>query len=155
MTSAGEFCNRRVVIARRDEMLSNAARRMLDEHVGCLVVVTGGNHDKLEPIGVLTDRDIVAGVLAHPSRDFQSLAVGDVMTPEIVAAREQESLEDALERMRSFGIRRLPVVANDGSLQGIITFDDLVEFLQEQISDLASLLSRERKHEADVRPRAR
>jgi CBS domain-containing protein len=50
--------------------------------------------------------------------------------------------------MRSHGIRRLPVVNDHGGLEGILAFDDLVELLAEELSDLAALLTREQKREA-------
>jgi CBS domain-containing protein len=116
------------------------------------VVVDEQHRGDVKPIGMLTDRDIVIGVLARSDRHLSSLTVGDVMSPGIVTAKEGESVFDALKRMRAFGIRRIPVVDDDGNLQGIITFDDVLELLQEQIGELASLLERERKCEADVRP---
>jgi CBS domain-containing protein len=65
--TVGEFCNRQVVIARRDETL--------------------------------------------------------------VTAREDENLLDALKKMRSFGVRRLPIVNETGGLEGILTFDDLIDLV--------------------------
>jgi CBS domain-containing protein len=150
MASAGEFCNRRIVIAKAGESLSDAARRMLDEHVGC-VVVTEEDGGVTRPVGILTDRDIVVGVLARTDRHVHTLTVGDVMTPGPVTAQEDEPFEDVFKRMRSFGVRRIPVVNEKEGLEGLMTFDDWVEFLEEQIVDLASVMTRERKHEARLR----
>lgn len=150
MTTAGAFCNRRVVIAKRSEGLLAAAQRMLDEHVGCLVIVRDGDEKRI-PTGLLTDRDIVVGVLARTDRHLDAVIVGDVMTPEPVTARETDTLELVFKRMRAFGVRRIPVVNQEGALQGLITFDDLIELLHEEITDLASLLTREREREIDAR----
>lgn len=150
MTTAGEFCNRQVVVAKQGESLKDAAQRMLSAHVGCLVVVNDEN-GKRKPIGMLTDRDIVVGVLARTDRHLHSLTVGDVMSTDIVTAWEGERLQDTLERMCNLGIRRIPVVDRNGSLHGIVSFDDLLGLLQTQMSALASLLDRERKREIDAR----
>ncbi len=146
MPTAGEFCNRRVAIARRGEPIIDAARRMRDEHVGCLVVVDESDGRRI-PVGLLTDRDIVVGVVAKTDRHLGAVTVGDVMTSNVVTAREDEDLADACKRMRSLGVRRMPVVQANSALAGLVAFDDLVAWLQEEVSDLAELLARERAHE--------
>jgi CBS domain-containing protein len=151
MPTAGEFCNRRVAIARSGETLHEVAARMREEHVGSVVVV-----DELDgrrvPIGMLTDRDIVVGVLARTDRRVDAVTVGDVMTTEPVTAREEEDLADLLKRMRSAGVRRVPIVDDAKALVGIVALDDLVEYVAEQLSGLAQLLSREQSAEKRARP---
>jgi CBS domain-containing protein len=149
--TVGEFCNRQVVIAGRDESLAEAARRIRDLHVGTLIVVDEQEGRRV-PVGILTDRDIVVSVLAGDGHDVDALLVGDVMVTDLVTAEEQESLLDALKRMRSFGVRRLPVVNRNGGLEGIVTFDDLVELVAEELSDLTSLVTREQKREREEKP---
>jgi CBS domain-containing protein len=149
--TAGEFCNRQVVIARRDESLVEAARRIRDFHVGTLIVVDEQD-GRRTPVGVLTDRDLVVSVLTGDGRDVDALLVGDVMTTDLVTSREDDSLLDALKKMRSFGIRRLPVVNDKGGLEGILTFDDLIDLIAEELSDLTNLVSREQKRERQMRP---
>lgn len=149
--TVGEFCNRQVVIARRDESLSDAARRIRDFHVGTLVVVDEREGRRI-PVGMLTDRDLVVSVLAVHGRDLDRLKVGDVMTSELVTAHEDENLLDAFKKMRSFGIRRLPVVNLNGGLEGILAFDDLLDLVAEELSDLSKLVEREQKRERDEKP---
>lgn len=151
MPTAGEFCNRRVVIARPGEPVMDAARRMRDEHVGCVVVVDEADGESV-PVGVLTDRDLVVGALARTDRHVDTITVDDVMTRDIVTAREGDDLADTWKRMRSFGIRRIPVVDLSGALAGLITFDDLVDWLSEEVGDLAQLLAGQRKREHERRP---
>jgi Mg/Co/Ni transporter MgtE len=74
------------------------------------------------------------------------------MTQKPILAWEDEDLADVLKRMRSYGIRRIPVVDRNGVLQGIVTLDDVLEFLQEQVADMSILLSRERQQEAPKIP---
>ena len=66
----------------------------------------------------------------------------------LVTARERESLVDVLKRMRADGVRRMPVVSDEGALEGIVAFDDLLEFFSEELSDLAALVTREQRREA-------
>jgi CBS domain-containing protein len=145
--TVGEFCNRDVVIIRGNESLHTAAGLMRDHRVGSVVVVEdrGG---KCYPTAILTDRDLVIRVLASDARPFKTLCVRDVAVHPLITARDVESLETALARMRAHGVRRLPVVDKEGTLQGIVSFDDLVEHLAEAMEALTTLLKRERAHEA-------
>ncbi len=149
--TVGEFCNRQVVFARRQENIAEAARRMRDFHVGTLVVIDDQDGPRL-PVGVLTDRDLVVRVLAQDGPAAGATAIGDVMTSKLVTAQEGDDLVDALKKMRSFGVRRLPVVNERGGLEGILAFDDLVEFVADELSDLSSLLAREQKREREGTP---
>lgn len=150
MPTTGEFCGRRVAIASPSEALRIAASRMRDEHVGALVVVDELDGKRV-PIGMLTDRDIVLGLLASEGHTLDSTTVGDAMSKNVVTVQDDEDVAEALMRMRSFGIRRVPVVSEDGALQGIISFDDLFEYLSEEVSELARLLPREQRVEREKR----
>jgi predicted transcriptional regulator len=154
MTTAGEFCNPWTVVAKADESLIAVARRMLNEHVGCVVVVEE-RAGKSIPIGMLTDRDIVVGVIARSDGDIDTLMVGDAMTKDVVVASGRDNLDDVLKRMCARGIRRIAIVDEMGSLHGLIAFDDILERLQDQVATLVSVLKRERQQEIDTRPRIR
>lgn len=144
MPTAGEFCNQHVIVARPGEPLLDVASRMRDEHVGSVVVVDDGRR---RPIGMLTDRDIVVGVLARTDRHLHSVLVGDVMSSDPITASASEDMEAVVKRMRTAGVRRLPVVDRRGSLVGVIAFDDVVGYLQEQLTDLTALMAKETRQE--------
>jgi CBS domain-containing protein len=151
MVTAGEFCNRTVFIARAADSLLGAAKRMHDEHVGSLVVVEDVDGGR-RPIGIITDRDILVRVLAGDPKHVGALSVGDVMSKELIRAWEDEPLLDILKRMRSYGVRRVPVLDVNDNLAGIVTFDDLVEQVADELHDLATLIGRERRREAHPEP---
>jgi CBS domain-containing protein len=148
--TVGEFCNRRVVTIGKTDTVLEAARRMRAQHVGSIVIVEEAA-GTVKPVGIVTDRDIVVSVVATASSYLESLRVGDITTEPLVTAREKDSLVDALKRMRADGIRRMPVVSDEGVLEGIIAFDDLLEFFSEELSDLAALVTREQRREAQRR----
>lgn len=152
MPTAGEICNRTVVIAKRTEPVREVAQRMLDYHVGSIVVVDEIGGQRV-PVGIVTDRDIVLAIVTS-DRSASTTAVEEVMSSEIVKAWEDDDASDAIKRMRSCGIRRLPVVNDDDGLEGIIVFDDILEYVVEQIDDLANLLSREQRRERDREDRS-
>ncbi|KAA3627018.1 MAG: CBS domain-containing protein [Proteobacteria bacterium] len=148
--SAGELCNRDVVVMEKGESVRDAARLMRDAHVGDIVVVEERQGDRV-PVGIVTDRDLVVGVMAA-SVDPDRLTVGDIMSLDLLTVREDEELLEAIPRMHTKGVRRIPVVDVAGALQGILSVDDMIELVAEQISGLAALIRLEQRRERERRP---
>lgn len=151
MPTVNEYKSSGAITANGNEGLRAAARRMRDAHVGCLVVVEKGPRGLSYPIGILTDRDIVVGVLAQTDTRIDLLCVDDVMTRALVLAKDTEDLDEALRRMRRAGVRRAPVVDSDGVLTGLLSFDDILEHVEEQMGALTRLIGREREREEGAR----
>lgn len=145
----GEFCNREVVVVDRETTILEAAKLMRSEHVGDLVV-TDSRSGRLMPVGILTDRDIVVELLAEEI-ELDKVSVGDAMSYELLSAKEQDGLQETIEKMRDRGVRRLPVVDAAGALIGIVTVDDLMELIAEQMVDLVGLVSKELSRERSRR----
>lgn len=146
----GEICNREVVVAHRDTRLVEAARLMREHHVGSLVVVVERLSERV-PVGIITDRDIVVAVVAK-ELDPRALTVGDVINAGgVLVVREQDSLADALRLMREKGVRRIPVVTKSGALAGIVTIDDLLELVADELNDFVRTVGQERAREVRVR----
>jgi len=147
--AVGEICNRDVVIAEKTLSVADAAQLMRKHHVGDLVVVEEKNGRK-HPVGIVTDRDIVVEVVAAGVNP-DALKVGDIMGPEVATVHEGEGLFEALRYMRDKGVRRMPVIDHEAGLVGILTLDDLLGLLAEEMTELAKLVSHERQREAIVR----
>lgn len=145
----GEVCNREVVVIDRNATLLEAAKLMRSEHVGDVVVTDEQDGNQI-PVGILTDRDMVIALIAEEV-PLNAVSVGDVMSFELIIARESDGWFETIERMRDRGIRRLPVVAENGSLVGILTVDDMLDLLAEQLSALVRLVASERRHEEQRR----
>ena len=107
-----DICNRDVVTLGVDASLREAARVMREQHVGDVVIVNGAD-PRRTPLGILTDRDIVVEVLARDV-ELDSVAIGDAMSFELLSVRDDQSIDDAIELMRSKAVRRAPVVDADG-----------------------------------------
>jgi CBS domain-containing protein len=146
----GEVCNREVVIVRPNESVLEAALLMRRHHVGDVVVVEdrGG---KQVPVGIVTDRDLVVEIVA-PQLDPATIRVGDIMLSELLTVKEDAGLFEAIECMHVKGVRRLPVVDAQGGLTGILTLDDLIDLLADEMTTLAKLMKHEQKKEAKSRP---
>lgn len=97
-----------------------------------------------------TDRDIVVEILAQESNPA-GLTVGEIMSVTLVTAKERDTVFETVRLMRAEALRRVPVVDADGSLAGIVSLDDVVELMAEELGDLATLIRQERRKEADVR----
>ena len=139
-----DVCSPAVRIAYRDQALAEAAQGMLDSHVGALIVVE--HEDARRPVGILTDRDIVRGQLAHQA-DLFCLTVGDVMTPTPLSLAAELSLIAAIEKLKERGVRRAPVLDDSGALVGIVTLDDLLPAVARQLSELADLMGLQARRE--------
>jgi CBS domain-containing protein len=113
-----------------DVSILSAAREMRDRHIGCLVV-TREKH----PIGIVTDRDLVLRGIAE-GLDCASTPLSRCVTFDPVTVGELDGIPTAVERMRSAGVRRLPVVDAEGKVVGIVTADDLFAELGRELSSL-------------------
>ena len=148
--TVGELCIRQVAVVRKDETVVEAARCMREHHVGNVIVVEerGG---EFFPVGILTDRDIVVSIVAKDPDHLTALTVGDVMSTDLITAREAESVAEVFKRLRARSIRRVPVVSDRGALQGILSVDDLIGYLCEEMTDLAKLIAHQQNREREER----
>lgn len=142
----GECCNRDVVIAQTNMEILETARLMKRHHVGDVVVVENRDGANV-PVGILTDRDLVVEVLAQEV-PADEVTAADVMSFDVGTIREEEGVWETLERMRDLGVRRMPVVDQDGALVGLVTLDDLLELLSETMENMTRLISGELKRES-------
>lgn len=103
------------------------AERMRHSHVGDIVVVEYRNGDAV-PVGLVTDRDLVVEVMAR-GEDPVEVTAAQIMSRGLIVVAETDEIAVALDEMRRSSIRRLPVVDDAGCLTGIVTLDDIVEYL--------------------------
>ena len=144
-----EICTLQAIHCKREETVQSAALLMRNHHVGDLVVVEQPNGERV-PVGIITDRDIVVSVIAL-GLDPASLLVGDIMSDKLMTTSEDEDVYETIERMRFKGIRRMPVVNSLGGLTGIVSVDDMLEFLAEEMSELSRISGRQQAHEKQAR----
>ena len=145
----GEFCNREVIISNRENSVLEAAKLMRKYHVGDVVVVEQRGDERV-PVGIMTDRDIVVEIVARKV-DAATVLVGDAMSAELLTVNENGHLTDLIQQMQGRGVRRVPVVDNDGKLVGSVTADDLTDLIAEQLTSLVGMVQREQHHERSTR----
>jgi CBS domain-containing protein len=111
-----------------EDTVEMAARTMRDRHVGCLLVTRHGI-----PAGIVTDRDLVVRVVAE-GRDPSKAQIGEFVTYDPITLSVHDGIETAVQRMRRHGVRRMPIVDEDGVAVGIVTADDLLVLLGGEIA---------------------
>lgn len=138
--SVGRICCREVQLAAADETVVAAARRIGEERVGTLLVL----NEAKEPIGLITDRDLVLRVIAT-GKDPQTTHVEEIMTRAPKVIREDTPIEAALGLMRTGSFRRLPVVNQLGELVGILSLDDVLALLAEEFAYIGSVVEQRKR----------
>lgn len=116
-----------IVTVNLDDTLIDVAKVFLNERVGSAVVVDASD----EVIGIVTDRDLVVyGQNFVDSLD--QTAVNEVLAMSVFSVEPTVSVLELTERMREAGVRRVPVM-EDGEIRGIVTLDDIIVHLAEEL----------------------
>jgi CBS domain-containing protein len=114
-----DVMTRNLEVLRPTQTLRDAAQKMADLNVGVLPVCDG-----TELIGVVTDRDMVIRGIAKgvaPNRH----AIVEIMTPNPEYCFEDESVDEATEKMAALRIRRIFVLDRNRILVGVLSLGDV------------------------------
>jgi len=135
-----------VVSVRPEDNLQTAVSRMLDNSVGSVIVESEG-----DPVGIITESDVLemGRTFEVP---FEEIPVKRAMSQNPVTIDPETSPEEAVETMRDYGIKKLPVL-EDETLVGIVTLTDLV-YYQHDLASEAARIEQERS-DAEAGPSAR
>jgi predicted transcriptional regulator len=132
----GSLCTKDVVCIVRGASLREAAQLMKSRHVGALVVTekTG----RKNPIGIITDRDIVIGAVALNLVPVCN--VDDLMSMNVVRANRNDSILDVVRLMESEKVRRIVIVDDHDNVYGIVSADDILRLISQEVTALANLM---------------
>jgi len=119
-TISGLVSGREIFYVQAEQSVREAARYMTERRVGAVSVLEG-----TRLVGILSERDIMARVVAR-ERDPDRTTVAEVMTRDLVVAKDTDSHEEGLRKMKQAGCRHLPVVEGD-RLVGMIAQRDLLQ----------------------------
>lgn len=131
------LCTREVVGIAGTASLREAAALMCEQHVGALVVVTGDDPSKV--VGVVTDRDLALEVLGRDAAKAD-LRIGDLVSGAPLAVPGTATVREAVASMEQAGVRRLLVVDADGGVIGLVSSDDLLAAIADDLESLARAL---------------
>ncbi|MET8231913.1 CBS domain-containing protein [Micromonospora sp. NPDC005298] len=118
MTTVGEFMTTRLVTMDGDDTLIAAAQEMRDSAIGDVVVTDGDN-----VVGIVTDRDITVRGVAE-NMDPGSTRLNQITTRDVITVSQYDDAVSAADLMRTYAVRRLPVI-DDGRLVGLVSMGDL------------------------------
>ena len=141
-------CKTNVVTVDRGTTLLNVSNVMQKNHVGSVVVVEGLNGKKI-PSGIITDRDIALALGSSPRP--QDLRVENIMQSLPITIKVTEGIYETIVKMRESGVKRLPVINEDGTLCGIVCADDLLGLMSEEINNLAKINETQMNKEKGIR----
>jgi len=135
-----EICTRSLVTCTRDTPAAELARKMRDQHVADVLVIED-RAGRPAPVGLVTDRDLVVEVIAR-GRDPNQVRAAELMCANLETVRDSELIYDAIWHMRKRQVLRLPVVDAHGGLVGVLTADDVAEFLASELGELSRVRKR-------------
>ncbi|MGK5440688.1 CBS domain-containing protein [Micromonospora sp. URMC 105] len=118
MTTVGEFMTTRLVTMDGDDTLTAAAQEMRDSAIGDVVVTAGD-----DVVGIVTDRDITVRGVAE-SMDPNTTKLNEITSKDVVTVSQYDDAVAAADLMRTYAVRRLPVI-DDGKLVGLVSMGDL------------------------------
>ena len=129
----GELLETEVVTAERDAPVATLVAQMAEKNVGSVVIVEDDS-----PVGIVTDRRIVLALESDP--EVSTRRADELLTGEFVTGTTDMSVVDVLDRLAESGIRRLPIVDEDGALAGIVTLDDVLVHLSDEFRQAADVV---------------
>ena len=136
MTNARDIMTPDVECVGENETLADAARKMRDLNVGALPIC--GEDNRLK--GMITDRDIAVKCVAEGG-DPQTVKAGELGEGKPVTIGADDSIEEALQTMKEYKVRRLPVI--DGhSLVGMVSQADIAKNIDpSRVGDVVEAIS--------------
>lgn len=135
--SLHDFCRKPVVKISPASSVGEACRLMEQNNIGCLIAEQDG---KL--CGIVTDRDIALRIVGA-GRDPQQTTVSEIMTPNPIRISVDKDLHHLTALMRAYHVRRVPIVDGFDTTLGIVTFDDLIALLGDEMAQLGQAISEE------------
>ena len=113
-----------------NDRVSRAFDQMSREVHDCVLVMQGD-----ELAGIFTSRDFLNRVAAERA-DPAGVVLGDVMTPLPRTLRPRDPIAFAINWMAVEGFRNVPIVDDDGAIQGVLTVWDVMRHLEEVFADI-------------------
>jgi len=113
-----EIMTSNVITIEKDKTILDACNKYKDYKVGCLIV-----KEEDECVGILTERDIIERTICQ-NIDPKTTFVSEIMSSDIKTVHALATIETAIELMKKYDIKKLPVVTKKG-IVGIITVTDI------------------------------
>ena len=123
MKKCSDIMTKDLVFSHPTDTVDDVAKLMKKEDIGPVLIVEKGDQGK-RLVGIVTDRDLAIKVVGE-GRDPKKTKVKDVMTTKVVTCRADDDVQNAMNAMAQYQLRRIPVVDEYGMLVGIISQADV------------------------------
>lgn len=127
-----EFARTRVVTVAPDATVDQLVVKLRDNGVGSVIVVDDG-----VPLGIVTDRDLA---LHAADSDTSKPTAKDLMVEDLFTVQAGTGVFETIREMSEAGVRRVPIVDTDDQLVGIVTLDDLLILLTQELGNLGEVI---------------
>lgn len=147
-TQLKDFATAVIAVVEPDTSALVVAQLMRKHHVGAMVVVDA--EEKSRAVGIISDRDLVLGLIAE-ELDPKIFTAGDMMSDQLITASPEMDAMDAIRLMNQHKVRRLVIADKENRLVGIVTMEDLLQLFANGLADLAAGLAGAREREIQQR----
>ena len=135
--SLENFCRKPLIKVSPDTNITKACHLMEQNNVGCLVV-----EENDELCGIITDRDIAMRVVGT-QRDPRKTLVKEIMTSDPIRISVDKDMRQLLSLMHAYHVRRIPIVNCFNIPLGIVTLDDLIPQLGNEMWEISKTIAEE------------
>ncbi|MBP8149118.1 MAG: CBS domain-containing protein [Limnohabitans sp.] len=132
-----ELCQRDILSVSAQATVQKAAELMRTHHVGALALTDP--EDPARVVGVVTDRDLVVNLLAQ-GRAHDEQHIGAYSSVQLVGVPGTATVHEAVRAMHQHGVRRLFVTEANGRLMGLLSVDDLLVTIADELNGLSEAL---------------
>lgn len=144
-----ELIRKNVSVVPTTASLKDAAAMMYHDHVGSVLVVDRTKNPMGRPVGIITDRDVTMAMGMTNNLD-PKMSVKDFMSKNLLMCSEDDGLYETISKMKTNGIRRIPVLDKQSNLAGIICADDVLLLLSKELNDLSAIIGNELSREEQI-----
>jgi len=123
--SISEIVNKDVKVIEQEQNIFDTSKVMIDNNIGSVVVID--NNESKNPVGIVTERDVVRIVSTFALSDLQ-VPVRKLMSYPLITLSHNASVLDAMKLMNERKIRRV-IILNESTLIGIVTEHDIFKLL--------------------------
>jgi CBS domain-containing protein len=134
-------CNKNIISLSKDASVWEAAKKMADQNVGCIVIVEASGNAK-KPVGLITDRDLAIKVLAE-NKTAGDTKVSEIMNTDLCLLSASSGINEAIQNLEQKGVRRAPVLDQEQNLCGVVSLDDLLVMLATEFDHLSALIQKQ------------
>ena len=132
-----EIVNKNVKVIDQEQNIFDASKVMIDNNIGSVVVID--NNDSKNPVGIITERDIVRIVSTFSLADLQ-VPIRKLMSNPLITLSQNASVLDAMKLMYERKIRRV-IVLDESTLIGIVTEHDIFKLLMSNRELITTVIS--------------